>query len=138
MYQIIIDYNASSQDKMIVRNGIIQFNDKKLGYESKSLDVFLKDEQGKIQGGILAWLDTESIYIDILWVHEKVRGQGYGTKLLKTAENAGAKNACRYCTLDTYGFQAEEFYIKNGYSKLGEIKNYIREYSRIFLRKQIQ
>ena len=137
MYKIITDHHPSQDDIKTVRTGIIDFNDLVLGYKSNTFSVFLKDPNDTIQGGILAWMDTESIYIEILWVDAKLRGQGYGSKILRTAEDEGRKNGCIYCTLDTFGFQAEEFYLKNGYYQIGEIKNYIRDYSRIFLRKNL-
>jgi len=137
MLRVIADYNQNQHDNSIVRAGIIDFNDKMLHYKSKSLSIFLKDTENSIHGGILTWLDTVSIYIDILWIEESLRGKGYGSKLLHAAENEGRKHGCQYCTLDTFGFQAEAFYMKNGYERLGEIKNYIRDYSRIFLRKKL-
>lgn len=137
MLKLITDYNPSQNDNGIVRAGIINFNDTILGYKSKTLSIFLKDEEESIHGGIFTWLDTDSIYIEVLWIDEKYRGQGYGTKLLRAVEDEGKRNGCRFCTLDTFGFQAEEFYLKSGYERLGEIQNYIRKHSRIFLRKNL-
>lgn len=45
-----------------------------------------------IFGGIQAFLDSESIYIDVLWVEESLRKQGYGTKLLSAAEREALEN----------------------------------------------
>jgi len=137
MLQLITDHNPSNADNTIIRDGIIGFNERKLSAENKAFSIFLKDADGKIHGGILTWLDIESVYIDILWIKESWRGKDYGTKLILAAEAEGVKHGCRYCTVDTFDFQAEEFYLKNGYERMGEIKNYIREHSRIFLRKKI-
>jgi len=138
MFKIVTDTNPSIDDIMTVRKGIINFNDRALHYESKSLAIFMKDNNDVIQGGVLAWLDASSIYIEILWINEQLRHQGYGSKLLHAAEDEGKKNNCQFSTLDTFGFQAEDFYVKNGYEKLGEVKNYIRQYSRIFFRKTLK
>ena len=70
--------------------------------------------------------------------NETSRNQGYGTKLLTVAENEAHKLDCSYSTLDTWNFQAEEFYLKNGYERLGEIKNYYLHHSKIFLRKNLE
>lgn len=137
MLKMTVDYNPSLDDNKVIRTGIINFNDSALDYPSSSFSIFLKDDEKNIHGGVIAWLDSDSIYIEILWVDEKLRGQKYGTKLLFTAKDEGRKTGCRFCTLDTFGFQAENFYVKNGYRQIGEIKNYIREYSRIFLRKSL-
>jgi hypothetical protein len=42
--------------------------------------------------------------------------------LLYTAEQEAIKNGCVFSTVDTWDFQAEEFYLKNGYERIGEIK----------------
>jgi len=72
-----------------------------------------------------------------LWIEQNSRSQGYGSELLKVAEQEGIKYGCLYSTLDTFSFQAEEFYLKNGYQRIGEIPNYLFEHSRIFLRKKL-
>lgn len=136
MLQIVTDYNANQNDNDVVRAGIIDFNESALRFKSKSISIFLRSEN-KIHGGILTWLNSDSIYIDVLWIDEEFRHQGYGTKLLQAAENEGRNNNCCFCMVDTFGFQAKEFYQKHGYELIGEIKNYVQEYSRIFFRKKL-
>lgn len=138
MYKITTDYNPTDVDIKIIREGIVGFNAKIIGEGAKSFSVYLKDGNNNICGGILAWLHSESVYIDVLWLDEKLRKQGYGRKLLQAAEAEAIKNGCHYSTLDTYSFQAEEFYLNNGYERLGEIKNYLFEHSKIFLRKKLK
>lgn len=134
----IIKKNAPkpSEDK-ILREGIVEFNKKILGERPEHFSVFLKDENDIIHGGAMVWVHTESIYIDVLWVSEELRMQGYGTKLMRAAEEEAKKRRCKYSTVDTYSFQAEEFYLKNGYHQMGEIKNYLFEHSKIFFRKEL-
>ncbi len=137
MLQLHTEYLPSEEDSKVVRNGIVSFNMKKLNADNKSFSIFLKDEEGRVQGGIMTWLDNESLYIDILWIDEKWRGKDYGTQLMQAAEAEARKQGCIYSTVDTFDFQAEPFYLKNGYERMGEIKNYIRSHSRIFMRKKI-
>lgn len=66
------------------------------------------------------------------------RKQGYGKKLLDAAEQEAIKNGCIFSTTDTFDFQAEEFYLKNGYERMGEIKKYWYDHSRIFFRKNLK
>lgn len=137
MYQIIVDYTPDDADKKIIRDGIITFNINVIGETPNSFSVYIKDETSHILGGILAWIHSESIYIDVIWIEESLRKKRYGTQLLRAAEEEAVKQGCKYATLDTYSFQAEEFYLKNGYERLGEINNYLFEYSKIFLRKKL-
>jgi GNAT superfamily N-acetyltransferase len=116
--------------------GLISFNERVMGEpRDKEFSVFLKDASGKIFGGIQAHFDTESAYIEVLWVDEKLRKKGYGKKLLDAAEQEAIKHGCAFSIVDTLAFQAEGFYLKSEYESMGEIKKYWYEHSRIFLRK---
>ena len=138
MYKVVVDYEPVEADNAVVREGIIASNETIVGERDKAFSIFLKNDSGKVFGGIQAFLDTESIYIDVLWVEKNLQKQGYGTKLLDAAEQEAIKNGCRFSLVDTWEFQAEEFYLKNGYERIGEIKNYWHGHSKIFLRKKLK
>ena len=104
----------------------------------KEFSVFLKDNTGSIFGGIQAHFDRVSVYIEIFWIDENFRRQGYGKKLLEAAEQEAIKQGCIASIVDTLGFQAEVFYLKNGYERMSEIKNYWDIHSRIFLKKHLK
>ena len=135
-YKITVDHNPSQADNDALMEGLITSYEREMNEtRDKEFSVFLKNNLGEIFGGIQAHFDTESVYIDVLWIDDKFRKKGFGTKLLNAAELEAKKNGCVFSTLDTWDFQAEHFYLKNGYEPLGEIKKYWREHSRIFLRK---
>lgn len=138
MFKIIVDYTPSEADNAVVREGIIASNEKIIGERDKEFSIFLKNDSGKVFGGIQVFMDTEAAYIDILWIEEALQKQGYGTKLLNAAEQEATRNGCFFSTVDTWSFQAEEFYLKNGYERIGELKNYWHEHSKIFLRKKLK
>jgi GNAT superfamily N-acetyltransferase len=73
----------------------------------------------------------------MLWISDRLRGQGYGTKLMLAAEEEGRNRGCQYSTVDTYSFQAKEFYFKNGYHQIGEIKNHLFGHAKVFFRKEL-
>ena len=98
----------------------------------------MKDEKNEIRGGVITYLQSDSIHIDILWVDEAIREQGYGEKLLKAAEEEAKKFGCSFSTVNTMDFQAEGFYLKYGYERICEFKNYILGHTRIFLRKKLK
>ena len=60
-------------------------------------------------------------HIDILWVDEKFRGQGLGSKLLEAAEAEAKKRGCHSVHVDTMSWQAPEFYKKHGYKIISEL-----------------
>lgn len=138
MLNITVNYSPSQADNNIILEGLIKSYEKIIGERDKPFSIFLKDDSGKIFGGIRAFFDTQSVYIDQMWVAENLRNQGFGKKLLDAAEQEAIKNGCIFSTVDTWDFQAEEFYLKNGYKRMGEITNYWFNHSRIFLRKNLK
>lgn len=137
MYKVIVDHNPSQSDNEVVKEGLIRSYEAQFGERDKELSIFLKSDSGKVFGGIQAMFDSEAIYIEALWIEENLRKQGYGKKLLAAAEREAIENGCRFSLVDTWDFQAEEFYLKNGYEKIGELKNYWHGHSKLFLRKKL-
>ncbi len=138
MYKVVVDYAPTEADNAAVREGITAFNENIVGERDKTFSIFLKNDSGKVFGGIQAFLGTESIYIDVLWVEKDLQKQGYGTKLLDAAEREAIKNGCTFSAVDTWDFQAEAFYLKKGYERIGELKNYWLGHSKIFLKKNLE
>lgn len=137
MYKVIVDHHPSQSDNEVVKEGLIKSYESQFGERDKEFSIFLKSDSGGIFGGLQAMFDSEAIYIEALWIEENLRKQGYGKKLLAAAEREAFKNGCRFSLVDTWDFQAEEFYLKNGYEKIGELKNYWHGHSKLFLRKKL-
>lgn len=138
VYKVVVDYAPNEADNAVVREGSIAFNESILGERDKEFSIFLKDNLGKVFGGIQAFLGSESIYIETLWVERNLQKQRYGTQLLEAAEREAVKNGCAFSAVDTFDFQAEEFYLKNGYERIGELKNCWLGHSKLFLRKKFR
>lgn len=51
--------------------------------------------------------------MDILWVDEKYRKMGIGSKLLEAAEEEAVRRGCHSGHVDTMSWQAPEFYKKH-------------------------
>ena len=103
----------------------------------KPFGIFFRDRKKKIVGGLYAeswygWLE-----IKLLWLREDLQGKGFGKKLMQMAEKEGVKRGCKYVRLDTFSFQAPEFYKKLGYKVFGALKDYPGEHKRYFLKKRL-
>lgn len=59
--------------------------------------------------------------IDVLWVEEHYRDRDFGTNLMRTIENVAKQLGSRISIVDTFDFQALDFYLKNGYEQFGVI-----------------
>lgn len=138
VYKIIVDHEPNQADNDVVVEGLITFNEHVMSEpRDKEFSVFLKNDFGSVLGGIQAHFDKKTVYFEKFWVDEKLRNQGYGKKLLQAAEQEAIKNGCTYAVVDTMSFQAEAFYLKNGYDCIGIVKEYWYEHSRIFFRKAL-
>lgn len=63
--------------------------------------------------------------MDLLWVDARHRGSGLGSRLLAEAERvAGTERSCVRSRVETWDFQAPDFYRKRGYEVRGRIENY--------------
>ncbi len=138
MLHITTTEHPDPKDSAVVRNGIYSFNNAHYGEKPGFFSVILKSTAGVVYGGLTAYVHSDSIFIDILWVDDVVRGQGYGTKLIQAAEAEARKRKIPSSTVDTFDFQAEPFYKKMGYVDIGVIRNYVHGFDRFFLRKDLK
>lgn len=78
------------------------------------------------------------LYIDSLCIDENYRGIGLGSKLLAEIEKTAKDKGCYLIHLDTFDFQAKEFYEKHGYKLFGVLENCPKEHCRYYLKKELQ
>lgn len=139
-FQIQIDYQMNEEDATVITRGLGRFNTPFFGHKkSLSFALYLRDENNQIVGGVLAWMrpGIQLLCIDTIWVTEDLRNQGLGKQLLHAAEKEGFKNGCTHSQLETLSFQAEEFYKKLGYSRIGHVKKLYGDHDAIYLRKYL-
>lgn len=79
----------------------------------------LRDDAAALRGGIAGYLWGGWLHITMLWVHESVRGQGFGARPLAAVEAHALDCGCTDAYLSTFDFQAPEFYRARGYQAFG-------------------
>ena len=78
-----------------------------------TLDKKITDDNGMIIAGCVAKMYCWNVaYIDTLWVDSEYRGKGLGAELLAEIEKTAKARGCYLIHLDTFDFQAKEFYKK--------------------------
>ena len=105
--------------------------------ESEPLNLYLEDEKGNLMAGLVAETFGNWLEIEYLFVKEELRGQGIGSKLLKRAENEAKNRNCRFSFVNTYQFQAPDFYLSHGYKEVFTLQDYPYTGQRYYYQKDL-
>lgn len=108
-----------------------------LPYQPVPLNLEVYDH-GQIAGGLAGYTNWDWLYIERLAVASNLRGLGVGRQLVEEAERIAIDRDCIGAWVDTFTFQAPQFYEQIGYSEFGRLPHYPDGHSRIFLRKLFQ
>jgi len=138
-YNIAFEKNPAADDLQIINEGL-EAPVRELFKDRTRTEVvfFLRDDIGQIVGGVTGNHGTFGwLYVNTLWVHEELRGLGFGRQLMDAIEAEAVKHGCKNAYLNTMSFQAPEFYKKIGYTVFGKLEDFPGEHSRIFLRKKL-
>jgi len=122
----------------IIGGGINDYNTHQAGKDhAKNLCFVLKDNQGEIVGGVIGTTYWEWLSVELMWIREDLRGLGYGSQLLQMAEEKAKARGAQHAFLDTFSFQAPEFYKKYGYRVFGELSDFPHGQTRFFMTKDL-
>jgi GNAT superfamily N-acetyltransferase len=118
--------------------GIYSYNATASGIDDgEEFGIFLRDEGADLYGWICGWTWAGCMEIRYLWVRQDRRGQGHGSKLLTAAEDAARERGCQMAFLDTYSFQAPDFYRSRGYDVYAVADDFPIGHQKLFLRKRL-
>lgn len=93
-------------------------------------------KNGKIIAGIIARMYCWNVvYVDTLWVDPNYRERKIGKSLLKNVETEAKSNGAKLIHLDTFDFQAKDFYEKQGYVVFGKLDDCPENHCRFFMNK---
>jgi GNAT superfamily N-acetyltransferase len=99
------------------------------------VNFFLKSPRGEWLGALTGYTWGGWLHVTFLWVSEPVRGHGYGTQLMDAAEALAQEHGAVAATLETFTFQAPDFYARRGYAVSGRIDDYPPGHAKLFLSK---
>jgi len=137
----VLDGNQESTE--YIKKRLREFNMKQVPLEGtiiqEPINIVMKDSDGQIIGGINATIIQywNRCHIDTFWIEERYRGAGHGRKLLEAIEKIAINKGCKLIELETYSFQAPNFYMNNGYEIIGIVENHPQGHSQYFFKKVI-
>lgn len=126
------------QDEETIFRGLLEYNLARIEDKNpKDLGVYMEDEKGEMIAGLIGNTHGNWMTVKYLWVSEKLRGQNIGSKILIKAEETAKERGCKYAFLDTFSFQAPEFYKKYGYKEQFVLEEYPVEGKRYYFTKNL-
>lgn len=96
-------------------------------------------KDGQYLGGLSAHfaLDLKWVFVELLAVAAGGRSKGIGSQLMARLEEEARLRSMRGIWLDTFSFQAPEFYKRLGFSEFGRIEGYPENGARHFFLKRL-
>jgi GNAT superfamily N-acetyltransferase len=146
-WQIDVDANELLEDRLTDRlvahnqaaSEAIRRRFERDNLRARSVQAYAVDEAGQLIGGctgstvdIWHWLT-----IDTMWVDGSRRRQGMGRELLAAVEDQARGRECRWAKLNTWEFQAPEFYERLGYVVYGREIDYPPGHTNYLMRKDL-
>lgn len=134
-------YQIISLDKPawdIIGGGISDYNFQQAGDDSsKPICFVLQDQNQTIVAGIICEIVYEWLNIHLLWVRQDLRHMGFGSQLLVLAEDEARERGALNAFLDTFSFQAPDFYKKHGYQIFGQLQDFPKGHKRYYFTKHL-
>lgn len=130
--------SPQDDDFSALKAGLTAFNESFTGEVFREkIASFVKNDSGKVLGGILGEINWNWLHIQGLWVDESLRHGGWGLKLLSSMEDYALTKNTNNIRVETTTFQALDFYRKAGYSVFGELENMPAGHTSYFLKKHL-
>ena len=137
-YELTVDDEPRREDMALLDERLYEFNAAVSSVDDgRLLAIFVREADGTIVAGMHGWTWGGTGFVQAIWVHEKLRGNGLGSRLLAAAEVEAKRRGCHQMHLDTHSYQAPEFYRRQGYEVIGELPGWPGADVRIFLRKRL-
>lgn len=89
---------------------------------SHKIVAAIRDDAGTPVGGVIGRLAGDSVYMEVVYTADAVRGTGLGRRMMRMVEDEAKRLGAREAWLYTMSFQAKPFYEKLGYSQFAELK----------------
>jgi GNAT superfamily N-acetyltransferase len=137
-YRLQLETEPAYADVKFLLDRLYGYNVERTGRDDGQwLGVFLRDAMDGIVAGLHGWTWGGWLKVNYLWVNLEERRQGRGRHLLLTAEAEARKRGCSHATLNTFSFQAPDFYQKFGYRIVGTIEGLPEGHRQYTLRKDL-
>jgi GNAT superfamily N-acetyltransferase len=135
--RIEIDERPSDADREAILQPLLAYNENNGGAPHYApFAIKLREEaSGACLGGLWGQIYYDWLFVELLYIPEGERLKDVGSNLMAQAESLARRKGCVGVWLDTFSFQAPDFYRKLGYEIFGTLNDYPKGGKRYFLRK---
>lgn len=136
MPRVVLEKHYGAAKKAIWA-GLVAYNRSVIGaLPGKTVVVSVKDE-GAVAGGVVGEVWAGWLFIQLFWLQEALRGRDLGSEALQTLEAEARRLGATQAYVDTFSFQAPDFYRKLGYHEFGRLEGWPLGHSRYWMTKAL-
>ena len=136
--KVALEDDADDSALRGLMDGLRTFNSAAVpGLKSHKIVAAIRDDDGTLHGGVIGRMAGDSVYMEIVYNDDAVRGTGLGRETMRLVEDRARELGAREAWLYTMSFQAKPFYEKLGYSQFAELPWLDRTHARHFMRKDL-
>lgn len=137
-YKVMLEAEPNPADMQALVKGLTAFNASQTNGDNPNyLLATVRDGDGALFGGLLGATYLGWLTIQVVWLDETARGQGFGSELLEIAEREAVRRGCPRAFVETLSFQALPFYEKRGYKVFSRLPDFPPGGARYTLTKQL-
>lgn len=129
------------ENRDFIRQKVVEHNMASLADQPKTpkeeVGFIAYSDEGEIIGGITGTAYWGHMHIDFLWVAPEARGQRIAEQLMQQIEEHSRIRKYRLIVVDTFSFQAPDFYRKQGYKEYGVLEDHPKGHTRYFFEKRL-
>lgn len=140
LYSIL---ECNSDDAKYIGKKLFEFNTEFVPYVKGkkviNLSFCVKNDDDNIIAGITGYIYWANgcLHVDHFWIEENYRKKGIGKELLKHIEEVAKNYGVYLSELETYEWQAKDFYEKNGYEVFGVLDGCPKGWKKFYLKKTL-
>lgn len=129
---------ATPHELGAVDRGLGEFNEQHEALNDvRALHIIASDESGSTVGGAVGRTWGKCCELQQLWVNPARRHGTIGRRLMETFENEARNRGCTLIYLETFSFQAPEFYEKCGFTHALVTRGFTRGVVKFTMHKQL-
>ena len=126
------------EDAKVIDAGLDEFNGAAADFSGVvPFTSTARDDAGTIVGGVIARRWGQCCEIQQMWVDESQRSSGIGSRLMEQVDAHARDNGCSLIYLETFSFQAPEFYAKHGFTIACQFDGFAEGVSKFIMHKTL-